>query len=529
MDVRKIDAGLSVAGQIHPDDMEQIAARGFRAIIGNRPDGEESSQPEWRAIAAAAEAHGLLARHIPVGDAHPVETQIPAFLEALDELPKPVLAFCRTGNRSAQLHKRASVAASRTPLVNSPKPPRRHHRVVIAGGGSGGLGAAASLLKRRRDLDIAVIEPSEEHYYQPGWTMVGGGVFRPEQTARREADVMPDGVTWIRAAVAGFDPDARVVELDDGSRVSYDLLIVAMGNRLAWEEVEGLEDALGRNGVTSNYRYDLAPYTWQLVQQLRSGRAIFTQPAMPIKCAGAPQKAMYLSCSEWEKQGALGNIDVQFHNQGDAIFGVKEYVPALMDTVRRYGIGLHFGSNLVRVDGDAKKAWFATDEGEVERDFDMIHVCPPQKGNAVVAGSPLANDAGYAEVDQQTLRHTRYSDVFALGDCGSTPNAKTMAAARKQAPVIAVNALNVLDGKEPNVAYDGYGSCPLTVENGKIVLAEFLYGGKVAPSFPAWLNDSTKPTRLAWHLKADVLPFIYWHGMLKGREWLAMPGGLSAA
>ncbi|EMD81829.1 bifunctional protein tyrosine phosphatase family protein/NAD(P)/FAD-dependent oxidoreductase [Pacificimonas flava] len=521
MDIRKIDNALSVTGQIQPNDVEEIAARGFRAIIGNRPDGEEPSQPEWRAIAAAAEAQGLQARHIPVGGAQTVESQTPAFAKALAELPKPALAFCRTGNRSAQLHDRASATAQPSG--------RRRHRVVIAGGGSGGLAAAASLLKRRRNLDIAVIEPSEQHYYQPGWTMVGGGVFRAEKTAQREADVMPDGVTWIRSAVAGFDPDAQTVELDDGSRVSYDLLIVAMGNRLAWEEVEGLEDTLGRNGVTSNYRYDLAPYTWQLVQQLRSGRAIFTQPAMPIKCAGAPQKAMYLSCSEWEEQDTLGNIDVQFHNQGGAIFGVQEYVPALMDTVRRYGIGLNFGSNLIRVDGEAKKAWFATEDGEIERDFDMLHVCPPQKGNAVVAGSALANDAGYAEVDQQTLRHTRYPDVFALGDCGSTPNAKTMAAARKQAPVVAVNALNVLDGKEPGAAYDGYGSCPLTVENGKIVLAEFLYGGKVAPSFPAWLNDGTKPSRLAWHLKADMLPFIYWHGMLKGREWLAAPADLSAA
>lgn len=398
-----------------------------------------------------------------------------------------------------------------------------HHKIVIAGGGSAGIATAASLLKRRSGLDIAVIEPRDEHYYQPGWTMVGGGIFSKEQTCRSEASVMPSGVTWIKSGVSGFDPDNNSVALEDGQTITYDLLIVAMGNRLAWEEIDGLEETLGKNGVTSNYRYDLAPYTWELVQKTRRGRALFTQPPMPIKCAGAPQKAMYLSCSEWEKQRTLGDIDVEFHNAGGVLFGVKEYVPALMETVERYGIELAFTSNLVRVDGANHKAWFKTETGEVERDFDMLHVCPPQKGNPVVAASALADDAGYAEVDQATLRHARFENVFALGDCGSTPNAKTMAAARKQAPVVATNALAQLDGKSATAAYDGYGSCPLTVENGKIVLAEFTYGGKLAPSFPSWILDGTKPSKLAWRLKAQALPPIYWDGMLKGREWLAKP------
>lgn len=248
---------------------------------------------------------------------------------------------------------------------------------------------------------------------------------------------------------------------------------------------------------------------------------------MPIKCAGAPQKAMYLSCSAWERRGVLAGMAVEFHNAGGALFGVSEYVPALMDYVDRYGIALCFQSNLVRVDGPARKAWFATERGEEERDFDMLHVCPPQQGHAVIAQSALADAQGYAEVDPHTLRHTRYPEVFALGDCCSTPNAKTMAAVRKQAPVAAVNALAVLAGRDPLVGYDGYGSCPLTVEHGKIVLAEFLYGGKLAPTFPAWLIDGTRPSRLAWILKRQALPPVYWDGMLKGREWLAKPVSLA--
>jgi sulfide:quinone oxidoreductase len=402
------------------------------------------------------------------------------------------------------------------------------HTVVVIGGGAAGIATAASLLKRRPGLDIAIVEPSDSHAYQPGWTMVGGGVFNVESTIRPMASVMPRGVTWVKQACTGFQPEDDQVALADGGTLAYDVLIVAPGIRLAWEKIAGLEATLGQNGVTSNYRADLAPYTWELVQQTRRGRAIFSQPPMPIKCAGAPQKSMYLACDHWRRAGVLGDIAVEFRNAGAVLFGVADYVPALMEYVGKYGIHLELGSNLIAVDGPARQATFATAEGEETVDFDMLHVVPPQVAPQFLADSPLAASSGFTDVDQHTLQHVRYPNVFGLGDAGSMPNAKTAAAARKQAPVVAVNALRQLDGKGPTAGYDGYGSCPLTVERGKIVLAEFGYGGKLAPSFPTWLVDGTKPARLSWMLKADLLPWIYWNGMLKGREWLAGPGGLIA-
>ncbi len=402
------------------------------------------------------------------------------------------------------------------------------HKVVIIGGGAGGIATAASMLKRRPGLDIAIVEPSDTHAYQPGWTMVGGGIFDVASTLRPMASVMPKGVRWVKQAATGLQPESNQVTLADGDTLTYEVLIVAPGIRLAWEKISGLESALGKNGVTSNYRPDLAPYTWELVQSVKSGRAIFSQPPMPIKCAGAPQKAMYLACDYWRRAGSLDDIEVEFRNAGAVLFGVADYVPALMEYVQKYDIDLELGSNLVAVDGPAQKATFATPDGELTVGFDMLHVVPPQVAPQFLADSPLAAASGFTDVDQHTLQHVRFPNVFGLGDGGSTPNAKTMAAARKQAPVVAVNALRQLDGKGPTAGYDGYGSCPLTVERGKIVLAEFAYGGKLAPSFPKWLIDGTKPARLSWMLKADALPWIYWNGMLKGREWLAGPGGLIA-
>ena len=297
--------------------------------------------------------------------------------------------------------------------------------------------------------------------------------------------------------------------------------------KLDWSKIEGLSETLGRNGVTSNYRFDLAPYTWELVKSLKGGNAVFTQPPMPIKCAGAPQKAMYLSCDYWNQNALLKQIDVDFYNAGAVLFGVTDYVPALMKYVEKYNINLDFSHQLIAVDGENKIAKFKTVNNDkidiIEKEFDMLHVVPPQSPPNFIQVSPLADDAGWVDVDQFTLRHKKFENIYSLGDVMNAPNAKTAAAVRMQAPVVASNLLSDRGTNIDEAIYNGYGSCPLTVERGKIVLAEFGYGGKVLNSFPSWLIDGTKPSRLAWYLKEKILPPLYWKAMLRGKEWLTKP------
>ena len=527
--ITKLSETVSVSPQIHREDIPSLVAAGFHAIICNRPDKEEAEQPDAADISAAAEAAGLGFAYIPVVPGSLTNDDGQKMAEALADLPSPVLAYCRSGARSKKLTEMAEALTS--PQIAASSGSHRFN-IVIVGGGSAGIATAASILKRNKTISLAIIDPASDHYYQPGWTMVGGGVFSPEFTRRKEKDLIPDRAEWIQSAVAAFNPENNSVLTSDGQEIGYDVLIVCPGIKLDWEAIDGLPEALGKNGVTSNYSYDLAPYTYRLVKEMTSGRALFTQPPMPIKCAGAPQKSMYLSCSKWEREGVLGNIDVQFHNTGAVLFGVTEYVPALMKYIERYNAHLNFESKLVAVDGEAQIATFEQKDGDnikrVEEAFDMIHVVPPQVAPDFVSSSPLAAENGFVDVDQATLRHAKYDNIFSLGDACSAPNAKTMAAARKQAPVVAVNALAALAGKPPVADYDGYGSCPLTVERGKIVLAEFSYGGKLAPSFPSWLIDGTQPSRLSWLLKDTILPPIYWHGMLKGREWMVKPHHIGA-
>lgn len=394
--------------------------------------------------------------------------------------------------------------------------------IVVIGGGSAGIGLLASLLKRDPHLNITLIEPNDYHCYQPAWTLVGGGAYDLQKTRRPLADVLPNGVSWVQAAVSEVLPDENTLVLDSGQRVTWKNLIVCPGLRLAWEKIEGLQDTLGQHGVTSNYSYEHAAYTWQLVQQLKGGKALFTQPAMPIKCAGAPQKAMYLSCDHWLKQGDLKHIDVEFNLAGAALFGVPTFVPPLMKYVEKYNARLAFNSNLVKVDGPARKAWFEVKDAQgnatvEEKTFDMLHVVPPQLSPDFIRQSPLADAAGWCEVNPHSLQHLRYPHIFGLGDVCGTTNAKTAAAVRKQIVVVAENLLALRKQAPLPLKYDGYGSCPLTVEKGKVVLAEFGYGGKLLPTFPL---DPTQARRSMWFLKATLLPWFYWNGMLKGREWL---------
>ena len=322
MEIRKIDRTISVSPQIAPADIAAIKKAGFRSIICNRPDGEGADQPGFGEIEAKAQKAGLEALYMPIQSGMVRDEDAEKFGAALQDLPGPVFAYCRTGTRSATLWSLSQanakplsdiLAATKAAgydmngvarrIANGGKTPTNvgdaRYDVVIVGGGAAGISVAASIKSRKPDLDVAIIDPADVHYYQPGWTMVGGGIFDASVTAKTMGSLIPRGVHWLKSAVAAFEPKDNAVILDGCRVVSYGQLVVCPGLKLDWAKVEGLEETLGENGVTSNYRYDLAPYTWQLVQQMKEGRAIFTQPPMPIKCAGAPQKAMYLSADHW--------------------------------------------------------------------------------------------------------------------------------------------------------------------------------------------------------------------------------------
>ncbi|KAI0646980.1 FAD/NAD-P-binding domain-containing protein [Trametes meyenii] len=408
-------------------------------------------------------------------------------------------------------------------------------KVVVVGAGSGGLTVANQIYNRFKSAgkalnegDIAILDAAEYHYYQPGWTLVGAGLKKKDETRRRLDSLIPPTLAHIPENVKAFDPKTSSVTTTSGRKINYESLVVATGLQTNWSTIPGLEKALAdsASGVSSIYSYNTCDKVWRDIDALRSGKAIFTQPAGVIKCAGAPQKIMWMAWDRFQRTKRGDTVSVDFYTGMPSMFSVKKYSDALEALRKERGVGGHFQHNLVGVNADAHKATFKTPDGNVDVDYTLLHVSPPMGPLDVFKGSPIADQAGWVSVDQATLRHTNpeYGNVWALGDCSSLPTSKTAAAVTAQAPVLTENLFSVVDtGKVSGAAYDGYTSCPLLTGYGQLLLAEFKYGLEPKESFASYLGDQSVPRAAYYYLKKDFFPWVYWNYMVKG-NWFGSKG-----
>ncbi|MFZ5972556.1 MAG: FAD-dependent oxidoreductase [Bacteroidota bacterium] len=394
---------------------------------------------------------------------------------------------------------------------------KNHYQIIIVGGGNAGISVAAQLL-RKAHLDVAIVDPATKHYYQPAWTLVGGGAYDINKTVRPQAEVIPKGAVWIQKKVIAFSPDQNTLTLEGGDSLTYDFMVAAPGIQLNWSAVKGLSEALGKDGVCSNYSFQHAPYTWETLRKFKGGNAIFVNPHTPVKCGGAPHKIMYMAADYFKKKGELPKANIQYWSGGAKLFAVEKYEKTLLQVCRKGNITLNFLQRLEEIDSKNKRARFVG-FGEKNKDvetwvnYNMIHVTPPQSAPDFIRQSPLANEAGWVDVHKNTLQHTKYSNVFGLGDASSLPTSKTGAAIRKQAPVVVANLLAAIKKKTLEASYNGYTSCPLVTGYGKLVLAEFDYNNTPQETFPF---DQSKERWSMYQLKKQVLPWLYWNKILKG-------------
>lgn len=416
----------------------------------------------------------------------------------------------------------------------------KHYNVVVIGAGTGGIMTAAQIKNQKRDASIAIIDPAQTHYYQPAWTLVGAGAYDYNKTGRPMSSVIPKGCDWVKDAVTTIDADNSKVNTANSGELSYDILVAAPGIQIDVDGIPGLKEGLEAGVVCSNYTDPKK--TWELVQKFKGGNAVFTQPTTPIKCGGAPQKIMYLADDHWAKTGVKSDTNVIFATPGSVIFGVPDFAKTLTKVLQRKSIHFKPFYAISKIDVANKEVHFTNakpgendcvvNEGNglserTEGDsayvipFDLLHLAPPQSAPDFIKNSPLSNGTpgGWIDVDINTLQHNKYSNVFAVGDAAALPTAKTGAAIRKQAPVVAGNVVAMLNSnKITDAQYEGYSSCPLVTGYGKMVLAEFKYNNvRDSDPFLSKIVDTTKENYSMWILKKFGLPYMYWNRMMKGK------------
>lgn len=429
-------------------------------------------------------------------------------------------------------------------------------KILIVGGGLAGMATAAGLTNALSNPDITILEPNElSTSYQPGQTLVGGGVWTKDQVVYKRDDFLPDGVTLIKEKAVEFDPDNNTVKTSGGKTIKYDYMIIAAGLKLDFSKIEGLgidqsitatgdysavSKVLGKNGLASIYYQQGSEDTWKEMQKFiaeaKSGKkvkGIFTHPNTPIKCGGAPKKIMYLTDARLREAGARENAELTFYPNGSNMFGVKEYHDAIVNQFEARDMKWNYRHNLVAVDPEKKIATFNRhweEKGEWDEDleeysivprsekvevpYDFMHITPPQVAAEEIANSPVGSGKGWVPVKKETLQHVKYPNVFALGDIVAVPMGKTGGSARKQYKVVIENLIAVMEGREPKAEYDGYTVCPLITSLSTVMLAEFNWTGKPTPSFPL---DPTQERWIWWLLKVYALKPMTQYGMLSGR------------
>ena len=392
----------------------------------------------------------------------------------------------------------------------------QHYEIVIVGGGAAGIASAARLTKELPAGSIAIVEPSADHYNQSLWTLVGAGVFPKEASQKDTAMLIPNGCDWIRDSATSFDPEKSKLSTKKSGNFSYEYLIITIGLQTNWADIKGLSRSLGKNGVCSNYGFNSLESTWENIRNLSKGTALFTQPASPVKGDSAPQEIMYLAEDYFRRSGQTKQIDVKFSSGMPDIFPVKKYAKKLDIICDNRGIEKTFHRDLVEVDADNKVAIFKdTDSNELTSiKYDLLHVTPKMATPDVIKKSLLSKEGGWVDVDDNTMQHNQYDNVFSCGDCSSLPTSKTTAAIRAQVPIMVRNILSARNGLPIVDYYNGYTSCSIVTGYGRSILAEFDYDLNPRETLPV---DQSIERMSTYILEKNIMPKLYWHGLLKGR------------
>lgn len=396
--------------------------------------------------------------------------------------------------------------------------------IVILGAGAAGTALANRLTERLDGAQITIIDGRKQHLYQPGLSLVAAGLKPAKYTVSSTGQWLPSDISWVEEPAAEIDPEAKTVTTASGNKVAYDYLVIATGLTLDYDSIDGFDMSLiGKDGVGSLYAGpEYAAKTWEAAGKFaeEGGVGLFTRPGTEMKCAGAPIKHTFLIDDIARRGGTRGKADITYFANNNSLFGVPIVAEKIRMVFGDRGINHEYGHVVQAIDPGAKKVTFATPDGDYERDYDYVHIIPPQRAPDVVrnAGLSWANkweDQGWVECHKETLRHLRYDNIFAVGDVAGVPKGKTAASVKWQVPVVEDHLVADIAGTTSDAAYNGYTSCPLITQIGRAMLVEFDYNNDLVPSFPGVIAP-LEETWISWLMKEVALKATY-NAMLRGK------------
>ena len=390
-------------------------------------------------------------------------------------------------------------------------------KIVVVGGGPAGISVISGLRhwSSRDKVQITLLEPSDFHFYQSAWINSAFALNKEVSSSRHIGELFsPDDINWVNEAAGEFSPENNYVLTETGHKVNYDYLVVACGLQTNWEKIKGLHGKLGREGITSAASYSTLNWTKSLFSK-PSGKVIFTEPSTLCNMHSAGKELVMRLQAKLAVNTKESNGEITYYSGSNALYPVDACHTVLRDHFKRNSIDWESSKELVEVKPKDKIAVFRNliENTYFERDYDLLHIVPPMRPPFAVARSPLADETGLIDVDQHTLQHKKYSNIFAIGDISNTPVVKCISAIRTQMPIVVSNIVADILGGQPLKKYDGTNNQVIRVSEREAVLFRCKFMRHISLPFSYGLSGS----RAIGSLNNLLSPISYWHHLLSAK------------
>ena len=395
-------------------------------------------------------------------------------------------------------------------------------KIVILGAGTAGTMMANHLARKinHREWSITIVDEHRSHYYQPGFLLLPFGFYSEKDVVRNKADFIPGRVEFLMEKVELIDPRNNRIQLLNGKKLDYHILIVATGAKIVPDEIEGLEDSWHRD-IFDFYTIEGAKKLREKLANWEGGKMVVHLAEMPIKCPVAPLEFTFLSDWFLKKKGLRDQVDLTYVTPLSGAFTKQICSDVLGHLLVEKNINLVTDFSIERVDSQ-RKQMVSYDEKKV--DYDLLVTVPTNMGDPLIERSGMGDDLNFIPTDKHTLQSKQHENIFVLGDAADVPTSKAGSVAHFQAEVLTGNIMNFMKGKAFQHSSDGHANCFIESGDGKAFLIDFNYDIEpVQGRFPFPILGPfslLKETRIN-HLGKLAFRWMYWNLLLRGRP---MPG-----